>query len=203
MTEPPHPHDRPRPPRRRGIEGCAHLRHVRRARRAHRARLLHRRRGGRSAEPARCASPGSRSTGSSPSRRRRCSPQLRPDELARSAEIIGFSRVAMLGYRDSGHARHARRTPHPDSFHMAPLDEAVGRLVALIREERPQVILTYGDDQRGYPHPDHLKVHDISVVAGSAPETRRGTRTPASRGSRRSCTTRCGRGRACSPCTRG
>jgi mycothiol S-conjugate amidase len=48
---------------------------------------------------------------------------------------------------------------------MADIDEATGRLVALIRAERPQVILTYNDDQRGYPHPDHLRVHDISVLA--------------------------------------
>jgi mycothiol S-conjugate amidase len=54
---------------------------------------------------------------------------------------------------------------HPDCFHMADLDEATGRLVALIRAERPQVILTYNDDQAGYPHPDHLRVHDTSVLA--------------------------------------
>jgi mycothiol S-conjugate amidase len=48
---------------------------------------------------------------------------------------------------------------------MADLDEATGRLVALIRSEKPQVILTYNDDQRGYPHPDHLRVHDISILA--------------------------------------
>lgn len=89
---------------------------------------------------------------------------LRPAELALSAEIIGFSHVAMLGYRDSGMV-DTEPNSHPESFHMAPNDEAVGRLVALIREERPQVILTYGDDQRGYPHPDHIKVHDISVIA--------------------------------------
>lgn len=90
--------------------------------------------------------------------------RLRPDELARSAAIIGFSRVAMLGYRDSGMA-DTEPNRHPESFHMADLDEAVGRLVALIREERPQVLITYGDDQRGYPHPDHIRVHDISVLA--------------------------------------
>ena len=89
---------------------------------------------------------------------------LRPAELARSAEIIGFSRVAMLGYRDSGMV-DTEPNQHPESFNMADLDEAVGRLVRIIREERPQVILTYGDDQRGYPHPDHIKVHDITVVA--------------------------------------
>lgn len=89
---------------------------------------------------------------------------LRPQELAESARIIGFDEVVMLGYRDSGMADTDANT-HPDSFHQADIDEATGRLVAVIRRTRPQVILTYGDDQRGYPHPDHLRVHDISVLA--------------------------------------
>ena len=90
--------------------------------------------------------------------------ELRPHELARSAEVIGFDEVVMLGYRDSG-MPDSEANQHPDCFHQAPLDEAVGRLVAVIRRERPQVIITYGDDQRGYLHPDHLKVHDISGPA--------------------------------------
>jgi mycothiol S-conjugate amidase len=45
------------------------------------------------------------------------------------------------------------------------VDEAVGRLVAVIRRVRPQVLITYNDDQTGYPHPDHLRVHEISVIA--------------------------------------
>lgn len=90
--------------------------------------------------------------------------ELRPLELQRSAEIIGFDRVVMLGYRDSG-MPDSEANQHPDCFAKADLDEAVGRLVKVIRDERPQVIITYGDDQRGYPHPDHLMVHDISVPA--------------------------------------
>ena len=90
--------------------------------------------------------------------------EMRPRELAESARIIGFSVVEMLGYRDSGMAG-SPTNDHPDCFHRADLDEAAGRLVAVIRRERPQVIITYGDDQRGYPHPDHLKVHDVSVAA--------------------------------------
>jgi mycothiol S-conjugate amidase len=89
---------------------------------------------------------------------------MRSIELAESARIIGFDEVVMLGYRDSGMA-DTPPNQHPDSFHMADLDEATGRLVAEIRRTRAQVILTYGDDQRGYPHPDHLRVHDISVLA--------------------------------------
>ena len=89
---------------------------------------------------------------------------LRVAELAASVDVIGFDETVMLGYRDSG-MPESPSNDHPDSFHQADLDEAVGRLVEVIRRVRPQVIMTYGDDQRGYPHPDHLRVHDISVLA--------------------------------------
>jgi mycothiol S-conjugate amidase len=90
--------------------------------------------------------------------------EVRPGELAESARIIGFDEVVMLGYRDSGMPESAANE-HPDSFHQADIDEATGRLAAAVRRTRPQVIITYGDDQRVYPHPDHLRVHDISVLA--------------------------------------
>jgi mycothiol S-conjugate amidase len=90
--------------------------------------------------------------------------ELRPQELARSAEIIGFDDVVMLGYRDSGMPDNPANGD-PASFHQADFDEAVGRLVGVIRRTRPQVIITYNDDQQGYPHPDHLRVHDISLPA--------------------------------------
>ena len=89
---------------------------------------------------------------------------MRSDELAESARIIGFDEVVMFGYRDSG-MPDTPANDHPDSFHRADVDEAAGRLVAVIRRTRPQVVITYNDDQQGYPHPDHLKVHDISVLA--------------------------------------
>lgn len=99
-----------------------------------------------------------------PAARKALMAELRPLELARSVEIIGFDELVMLGYRDSG-MKDDPANEHPESFHRAPLDEAVGRLVAVIRRTRPQVVITYGDDQRGYPHPDHVKVHDITVPA--------------------------------------
>jgi mycothiol S-conjugate amidase len=89
---------------------------------------------------------------------------MRPAELAASARVIGFSEVEMLGYRDSG-MPESPANASPASFHMADVDEATGRLVRLIRKHQPQVMITYGDDQRGYPHPDHLKVHEVSVLA--------------------------------------
>ncbi len=89
---------------------------------------------------------------------------VRRAELDRSVEIIGYHRVAMLGYLDSG-MPDMPENKHPDNFANAPLDEAVERLVRLIREERPQVIVTYSPHQSGYLHPDHLKVNEISLPA--------------------------------------
>jgi mycothiol S-conjugate amidase len=108
--------------------------------------------------------PGQPFHGLTPDQEKAVLAELRPDELRRSAEIIGFADVVMLGYRDSG-MPDSEANQHPDSFHRAPLDVAVARLVGVIRAERPQVVITYGDDQRGYPHPDHLKVHAVSLPA--------------------------------------
>jgi len=89
---------------------------------------------------------------------------VRRRELERSAAIIGYDEVVLLGYRDSG-MPDSPENAHPDAFANAPIHEATDRLVEIIRRERPQVILTYADDQQGYPHPDHLRVHDISIAA--------------------------------------
>jgi mycothiol S-conjugate amidase len=91
-------------------------------------------------------------------------PAIRLRELDRAAEIIGFDEVVLLGYRDSG-MPDTPPNAHPEAFANADFDEAVGRLVEVIRRERPQVIVTYADDQQGYPHPDHIRVHDITVPA--------------------------------------
>lgn len=90
--------------------------------------------------------------------------QVRRDELELSRKIIGYDEVVMLGYRDSG-MPDMPENKDPRAFANAPLDEATDRLVEVIRRVRPQVIVTYGDDQQGYPHPDHLRVHDISGPA--------------------------------------
>ena len=90
--------------------------------------------------------------------------EVRAEELATSAKVIGYDTVVMLGYRDSGMA-DSEANKNPGCFAAADPDEAIGRLVEIIRRERPQVIVTYNDDQSGYPHPDHLQVHDISGPA--------------------------------------
>ena len=90
--------------------------------------------------------------------------EVRAVELARAAEVIGYEEVEMLGYRDSG-MEGSEANNHPDCFARADLDEAVARLVAMIRRHRPHVIVTYPEDQGGYMHPDHIRVHDVSVPA--------------------------------------
>ncbi|MEO7571098.1 MAG: mycothiol conjugate amidase Mca [Acidimicrobiales bacterium] len=89
---------------------------------------------------------------------------VRKAELDRAAAIIGYDEVVMLGYRDSG-MPDSEANANPDCFAQADVDEAVGRLVAIIRRIRPQVIITYADEQGGYLHPDHLRVYDISHPA--------------------------------------
>ncbi len=94
-------------------------------------------------------------------------PQVRAEELALSAKIIGYNQVIMLGYRDSG-MPESEHNDNPEAFMNAPFNDAVGKLVAIIREEKPQVIVTYPDERKGYNHPDHLMVHDISLPAFEA-----------------------------------
>jgi mycothiol S-conjugate amidase len=108
--------------------------------------------------------PGQIFHGLSPEEEKRLLTEVRPAELAASAAVIGFDEVVMLGYRDSG-MPDSEANQHPDNFFNADIDEATGRLVEVIRRTRPQVIVTYNDDQQGYLHPDHLRVHDISVLA--------------------------------------
>jgi mycothiol S-conjugate amidase len=92
---------------------------------------------------------------------------VRMKELEEATKIIGFDEVVLLGYRDSG-MPDAPSNAHPESFNQAPLDEAIGRLVAVIRRVKPQVLICYPEDQRGYRHPDHVRVHEITTAAFDA-----------------------------------
>lgn len=85
-------------------------------------------------------------------------------ELDEATKIIGYDVVHLLGYRDSG-MPDTEANARPDNFANAPESEAVDRLATLLRAERPHVVITYGEDQSRYPHPDHLRVHDITAPA--------------------------------------
>src|SRR5262245_55098748 len=83
--------------------------------------------------------------------------QVRAAELAEATRLLGLSRTLALGYRDSGMAG-TPENDDPRSLHRADLEDATGRLVAVLRAERPEVILTH-DEQGDYGHPDHVKTH--------------------------------------------
>jgi mycothiol S-conjugate amidase len=88
---------------------------------------------------------------------------VRLRELDDAVRVIGYDELYLLGYRDSG-MPDSEANAHPDNFANADLDEATGRLVEIVRRERPQVIVGYARD-RVYAHPDHVRVHEISVLA--------------------------------------
>jgi mycothiol S-conjugate amidase len=94
-------------------------------------------------------------------------PEIRKAEMARAREILGV-RQEWLGYVDSGLPEGDPLPPLPEgSFGLVDVDEAAGRLVAAIRRQRPHVVITY-DENGGYPHPDHVMTHTISVAAFDA-----------------------------------
>ncbi|ANN15272.1 mycothiol conjugate amidase Mca [Amycolatopsis orientalis] len=93
--------------------------------------------------------------------------EIRREEMARAAKILGVNHV-WLGFIDSGLPEGAPLPPVPEgSFAVVPLEESTGALVKVIREFRPHVIVTY-DENGGYPHPDHIRTHEISVAAFDA-----------------------------------
>ncbi|HEY2098734.1 MAG TPA: mycothiol conjugate amidase Mca [Pseudonocardia sp.] len=93
--------------------------------------------------------------------------EIRREEMARAAEILGAEH-RWLGYVDSGLPEGDPKPPLPDGcFAVGDLPEQTAALVALIREFRPHVLVTY-DENGGYPHPDHIRCHEVSVAAFDA-----------------------------------
>jgi len=83
-------------------------------------------------------------------------------------EVILGIRQEWLGFVDSGYPEGDPLPPLPDdAFALVPVEEAAAPLVRLIRSFRPHVVLTY-DEEGGYPHPDHVMTHKISMVAFDA-----------------------------------
>ena len=91
---------------------------------------------------------------------------VRDRELRAAGRVLGVSRLAQLGYADSGIAG-APENHRPGAFLSASLDEAAQRLLEIVRQERPQVMVAY-DETGGYGHPDHLKSHEVAVAAFEA-----------------------------------
>ena len=90
---------------------------------------------------------------------------LRRVEMAAAQRALGIEHD-WLGYVDSGMAREDGSVPR-NSFADIPTVTSTGPLVRAVRAFRPHVIVTY-DENGGYPHPDHIRCHDVSVAAWAA-----------------------------------
>jgi N-acetyl-1-D-myo-inositol-2-amino-2-deoxy-alpha-D-glucopyranoside deacetylase len=90
-------------------------------------------------------------------------------ELTAALHALGIDEPIFLGgagrWRDSGMEGTPRR--HHQRFIDADPREAVGALVAIIRDLRPHVVVTY-DAQGGYGHPDHIHAHEVTMAAVAA-----------------------------------
>src|SRR5690348_9621063 len=84
-------------------------------------------------------------------------------ELEAACAALGVDHLERLEYRDSGMMGWPANDA-PGSFWTTPIAESAGRLAELIRQYRPDVLVTY-DDFGGYGHPDHIQVHRITMAA--------------------------------------
>lgn len=93
--------------------------------------------------------------------------EFRRHEMARAVEVLGV-RHEWLGFVDSGLPQGEPPPPLPvGCFALEPLEVAAAPLVRLVRAFRPHVMITY-DENGGYPHPDHIMCHRVSVEAFEA-----------------------------------
>ncbi len=88
---------------------------------------------------------------------------MRWAELKCAAQILGLADVIHLGYRDSG-MPGSDDNKHPEALAAAPIEQVTGRVVKVIRELKPQVVITF-DPIGGYRHPDHIAIHNATVQA--------------------------------------
>jgi N-acetyl-1-D-myo-inositol-2-amino-2-deoxy-alpha-D-glucopyranoside deacetylase len=91
-------------------------------------------------------------------------------ELRAAMAALGVTDIRFLGgpgrFRDSG-MMGTPANEHPRAFWNADLDEAVAHAVAVVRDVRPQVVVTY-DENGGYGHPDHIQAHRVAMAAVEA-----------------------------------
>ncbi|ONM50588.1 mycothiol conjugate amidase Mca [Nocardia donostiensis] len=93
--------------------------------------------------------------------------EIRREEMAAAAAALGV-RHTWLGFVDSGLPEGDPLPPLPEGcFALVPLEEATEALVRVVREFKPHVMTTY-DETGGYPHPDHIRCHEVAVAAFEA-----------------------------------
>jgi len=92
--------------------------------------------------------------------------EIREHELRCACDVLGISELHLLGYRDSGMAG-SPDNDDPRALVQADPTEVVGKIVRVIRQVRPQVVVTF-EESGGYGHPDHMAVHRHTVAAFDA-----------------------------------
>lgn len=93
--------------------------------------------------------------------------EIRRQEMDAAREILGI-RQEWLGFVDSGLPEGDPLPPLPEGcFGLMPVEKAAEPLVEIMRRFRPHVVTTY-DENGGYPHPDHIMCHKITVAAFEA-----------------------------------
>ncbi len=92
--------------------------------------------------------------------------EVRAAELECAARILGLAGVIHLGYRDSG-MPGSEDNNHPEALAAAPPEQVTGRVVKIIRDLKPEVVITF-DPIGGYRHPDHIAIHNATVEAFNA-----------------------------------
>ena len=93
--------------------------------------------------------------------------EVRQEEMAEAARILGVKQ-RWLGFVDSGLPEGDPLPPLPEGcFALVPLEESTRALVKVILEFRPHVVTTY-DENGGYPHPDHIRCHEVTMAAYEA-----------------------------------
>ena len=92
--------------------------------------------------------------------------EVRHMELQQAAAILGVTHLYALGYHDSG-MQGWETNADPHAFAQARVEEVAARLVYIIRQHRPDVVVTY-DKQGGYGHPDHIMTHRVTMAALAA-----------------------------------
>jgi LmbE family N-acetylglucosaminyl deacetylase len=89
--------------------------------------------------------------------------ELREGELRCAAGHLGLTGVFLLDYRDSG-MPGSPDNQHPDAQVSHSIHEVAGKVVKYIRELKPDIVLTF-DPIGGYRHPDHIHIHNATVLA--------------------------------------
>jgi len=92
---------------------------------------------------------------------------VREQELANACAALGVTDHRFLGHHEDSGMIGTSPNDKPNSFWQADLDAVTGELVAILREVRPQVVVTY-DDNGGYGHPDHIQAHRVTMRAVDA-----------------------------------